>query len=97
MPNAPIKTVGLMAKPRSERATEVLFNNPTSLDIFTWLDDMESAGLLVSNGNSAAASVNNLLAVCNGESGMPIDTSAAGRSNTGLAIARNAWAKLSTD
>jgi sn-glycerol 3-phosphate transport system substrate-binding protein len=62
---------------RKERATKVVFDNPTGLEIFTWMQSMVDDGLAVTNSASGTNSYNNLLGIRSKDVGMTIDTSAA--------------------
>ena len=62
---------------REQRATEVVFDNPTGLEIFTWMQSMVDDGLAVTNSASGTNSYNNLLGIRSKDVGMTIDTSAA--------------------
>lgn len=62
---------------RAERATEVVFDNPTGVEIFTWMQSMVDDGLAVTNSASGSNSFNNLLGIRSKDVGMTIDSSAA--------------------
>ena len=62
---------------RDRRATQVVFDNPTGLEIFTWMKSMVDDGLAVTNSASGTNSYNNLLGIRSKDVGMTIDTSAA--------------------
>ena len=62
---------------RDARATKVAFDNPTGLEIFTWMNDMVSSGLAVTNSATGPSSVDNLLGVRSKKNAMTVDTSAA--------------------
>lgn len=62
---------------RAERATEVVFDNPTGLEIFSWMQSMVDDGLAVTNSASGTNSYNNLLGIRSKDVGMTIDSSAA--------------------
>lgn len=61
---------------RDGRATEVLFDNPTGEEIFTWIQEMVDSGL-AENVGRPEGNINHYLAVGNGTSAMTTDTSAA--------------------
>ena len=54
-----------------------VFDNPTGLEIFTWMKSMVDDGLAVTNSASGTNSYNNLLGIRSKDVGMTIDTSAA--------------------
>jgi sn-glycerol 3-phosphate transport system substrate-binding protein len=60
---------------RSSRATEVVFENATGVEIFTWLDSMVDDGLALNTG-PPEGNIDNLLAIGAGNSAMTIDSSA---------------------
>ncbi|MEY3360839.1 MAG: hypothetical protein RL531_558 [Actinomycetota bacterium] len=62
---------------RAERATEVVFDNPTGVEIFSWMQSMVADGLAVTNSASGTNSFNNLLGIRSKDVGMTIDSSAA--------------------
>jgi len=62
---------------RAERATEVVFDNRTGLEIFSWMQSMVDDGLAVTNSASGSNSYNNLLGIRSKDVGMTIDSSAA--------------------
>ena len=59
---------------RHARATQMTFDDPTSVQLFTWIDDMVRSKLALSTGTS---DISHYLAVGNGQAAMTIDTSAA--------------------
>ncbi|MBA2624371.1 MAG: ABC transporter substrate-binding protein [Acidimicrobiia bacterium] len=61
---------------RAERATEVVFDNETGVEIYTFLASMVEDGLATNTGR-ASAGPNNLISVGSGESAMTINSSAA--------------------
>jgi sn-glycerol 3-phosphate transport system substrate-binding protein len=62
---------------RAKRATEVVFDNPTGLEIFSWMQSMVADGIAVTNSADGANAYNNLLGIRSKDVGMTIDTSAA--------------------
>jgi sn-glycerol 3-phosphate transport system substrate-binding protein len=61
---------------RVKRATKVSFGNKNGLELYTWLHDMARDKLLQPTG-SAESSIDDFLAVGNGQAAMTIETSAA--------------------
>ncbi|MET1000818.1 MAG: ABC transporter substrate-binding protein [Acidimicrobiia bacterium] len=59
---------------RTERATAVEFDNPTGVELFTWIDDMVDDGLMLMTPDGA---IDHYLAVGNEQAAMTFDTSAA--------------------
>jgi sn-glycerol 3-phosphate transport system substrate-binding protein len=62
---------------RKERATAVNFDNKAGREIFTWLSDMVSDGLAVTNPRSGPGQIDNFFAIGNEQAAMTIDTTAA--------------------
>jgi sn-glycerol 3-phosphate transport system substrate-binding protein len=62
---------------RSARATEAVFDTPTALAVFEFLDSGVGDGVFLTNPASGGSGFDNLLSICNGENAMTIDTSAA--------------------
>jgi len=62
---------------RKARATAVRFDSKQGLEIFTWLSEMVSSGLAVTNSNEGASQFDNLLGIGNGTNAMTIDSSAS--------------------
>jgi sn-glycerol 3-phosphate transport system substrate-binding protein len=62
---------------RTSRATQVAFNGPTAIGIFTELDQMVTSGDATTNSALGADEYDNLLGVGSGKYSMTIDTSAA--------------------
>lgn len=62
---------------RKARATAVQFDTKTGLEIFTWMSEMVSSGLAITNTNEGTAAFDNLLGIGNGTHAMTIDTSAS--------------------
>lgn len=62
---------------RKKRATAVEFDSKQGLEIFTWLSDMVSSGLAITNSNQGTAAFDNLLGIGNGTNAMTIDSSAS--------------------
>ena len=62
---------------RDARATKVAFDNPTGLDIFTWMHDMVSQGLAVTNSAEGPSAFDNLLGIRSKRNAMAIDSSAS--------------------
>ena len=61
---------------REARATEVLFDNDTGLEIFTFLQDMVADGLAFPTSTEGGGAIDNLLAVGGLRAAMTIDSSA---------------------
>jgi sn-glycerol 3-phosphate transport system substrate-binding protein len=61
---------------REDRATAMTIDNPTGVDLYTWLKTMYADKLLLNTG-SAENSIDHYLAIANGQAAMTIDTSAA--------------------
>ena len=61
---------------RSARATKTVFDNPTGLEIFSWMDDMVKSGAAKTNSADGPSSYDNLLGIRNKQVGMTIDSSA---------------------
>jgi sn-glycerol 3-phosphate transport system substrate-binding protein len=59
---------------RNARATAVEFDNPTGVELFTWIDTMIDDGLMVA---TAEGEIDHYLAVGNEQAAMTFDTSAA--------------------
>ena len=62
---------------RDARATKVTFDNPTGLDIFTWMNDMVSQGLAVTNSAEGPSAFDNLLGIRSKQNAMTVDSSAS--------------------
>jgi sn-glycerol 3-phosphate transport system substrate-binding protein len=62
---------------RKARATKVAFDTKQGLEIFTWMSDMVSQGLAITNNNEGPPQFDNLLGIGNGTNAMTIDTSAS--------------------
>jgi sn-glycerol 3-phosphate transport system substrate-binding protein len=62
---------------RDARATKVVFDNPTGLEIFSWMHDMVTDKLAVTNSAEGPSSFDNLLGIRSKRNAMSIDTSAA--------------------
>ncbi len=62
---------------RDARATKVAFDNPTGLEIFSWMHDMVADKLAVTNSADGPSSFDNLLGIRSKRNAMSIDTSAA--------------------
>ena len=62
---------------RKARASAVVFDNPTGLEIFSWMQSMVADGIAVTNSADGANAYNNLLGIRSKDVGMTIDTSAA--------------------
>lgn len=58
---------------RSERVTEVVFDNETGVEIFTWWDDMVADGLAY----NAVDAIDSMLKLATGEAAMTISSTAA--------------------
>jgi sn-glycerol 3-phosphate transport system substrate-binding protein len=65
------------ANGRKARATAVEFDSKQGLEIFTWLSDMVSSGLAITNSNEGPSQFDNLLGIGNGTNAMTIDSSAS--------------------
>jgi sn-glycerol 3-phosphate transport system substrate-binding protein len=61
---------------RSARATKTVFDNPTGLAIFSWMDDMVKSGAAKTNSADGPSSYDNLLGIRSKQVGMTIDSSA---------------------
>jgi sn-glycerol 3-phosphate transport system substrate-binding protein len=62
---------------RDARATKVVFDNPTGLEVFTWMNDMVKQGLAVTNEAEGPSAFDNLLGIRSKKVGMTIDSSAS--------------------
>lgn len=62
---------------RDRRATAVRFDTPRAQELLLALADLVRSGLAATNPASGPSAFDNLLAICNGQSAMTIDTSAA--------------------
>jgi sn-glycerol 3-phosphate transport system substrate-binding protein len=61
---------------RAARATKTVFDNPTGLTIFTWMNDMVKSGAAKTNSADGPSSYDNLLGIRSKAVGMTIDSSA---------------------
>ena len=62
---------------RQQRATEVAFDNPVGLDVYTWIASMVKDKLAITTPTRGAGGLNHLLAVANGNAAMTIESSAS--------------------
>ena len=62
---------------RVKRATKVVFDNATGLEIFSWMKAMVDSKLAVTNSAEGASSFDNLLGIRSKKNAMTIDSSAA--------------------
>ncbi len=62
---------------RVKRATKVVFDNETGLEIFSWMKAMVDQGLAVTNSAEGPSAFDNLLGIRSKRNAMTIDTSAA--------------------
>ncbi len=62
---------------RSSRATKAVFDTPTGVQIFTYLDQLVTSGDADTNSANGADAYDNLLGVGSGKYAMTVDTSAA--------------------
>jgi sn-glycerol 3-phosphate transport system substrate-binding protein len=60
---------------RTSRATKAIFDNPTGVEIATWLKDMVDSGLAINTGQPEG-NIENLLAIGNDNAAMTIDSTA---------------------
>jgi sn-glycerol 3-phosphate transport system substrate-binding protein len=61
---------------RTARATKTVFDNPTGLEIFSWMDDMVKSGAAKTNSADGPSAYDNLLGIRSKQVGMTIDSSA---------------------
>ena len=62
---------------RTSRTTETVFDTRIGREVFTWMSEMVSSGLAITNTSEGPAAFDNLIAIGNGDAAMTIDTSAA--------------------
>jgi sn-glycerol 3-phosphate transport system substrate-binding protein len=62
---------------RNARATKTTFDTKVGRDVFTWMNDMVSSGLAITNESNGPSAFDNLVAIGSGDAAMSIDTSAA--------------------
>jgi sn-glycerol 3-phosphate transport system substrate-binding protein len=62
---------------RKARATKTVYDDPTGLQIFTWLSGMVKDGLATTNPDLGTGNFDNLLGIQSGSHAMAFDTSAA--------------------
>jgi sn-glycerol 3-phosphate transport system substrate-binding protein len=62
---------------RTKRATAAAFDVPAGVEVFSWLSEMVSSGLAITNPNEGGSAFDNLIGIGNGSHAMTIDTSAA--------------------
>jgi sn-glycerol 3-phosphate transport system substrate-binding protein len=61
---------------RAARATKTVFDNPTGLEIFSWMNDMVKSGAAKTNSADGPSQYDNLLGIRSKVVGMTIDSSA---------------------